>query len=129
ERAADGKPLRAVGTHLDITPRKQAEAIVAESRERLERLVAEVPGVVYQYLQRPDGTACFPYASPGMLAVYGISASEAAESAEKVFVTIHPDDLDRVSRSIEVSRRELSPWRCEYRVSEAGGRVRWLLGH
>lgn len=129
ERGPDGAPLRAVGTYLNITPRKQAEAIVAESRERLQRLVAEVPGVVYQYLQRPDGSACFPYASPGMVQVYGISDAEAAASAEKVFAIIHRDDLERVKATIEESMRELSPWRCEYRVTDPDGRVRWLLGH
>ena len=46
-RAADGTPLRAVGTHLDITERKRAEAAMQEmnrhliqSRQHLRNLVA-----------------------------------------------------------------------------------------
>lgn len=129
ERAADGSAVRMTGTHLDITLRKQVEATIAESRERLERLVAEVPGVVYQYLLRADGSSCFPYASPGIRAVYGVDAEEAAASSEKVFEIIHPDDFERVAASIRESAETLSPWRCEYRVRDADGGVRWLLGH
>ncbi|WP_123785206.1 diguanylate cyclase [Pseudazoarcus pumilus] len=129
ERAADGSAIRMTGTHADITSRKLAEAAIAESRERLEKLVAEVPGVVYQFLMRPDGSTCFPYASPGIRAVYGVDAAQAAASAEKVFEIIHPDDFERVTASIRESAERLAPWRCEYRVRDADGSVRWLLGH
>lgn len=128
-RGAGGEPLRMVGTHLDITARKNAERLEEASRERLARLVAEVPGVVYQYLLRADGTSCFPYASPGMLNVYGIDPSEAAASADKVFALIHPADLARVSESIQVSAERLESWRCEYRVRQPDGALRWLQGH
>lgn len=128
-RRPDGSPHRVVGTHLDITPRKTADARASEARERLARLVAEVPGVVYQFLRKPDGTASFPYASPGMLGIYGLSADEAAVSANKVFERIHRGDLERVSQSIEASAEHLAAWRCEYRVVDPDGRVRWLLGH
>ena len=32
-------------------------------QENLRKIASLVPGVVYQYLLRPDGTSCFPYAS------------------------------------------------------------------
>jgi|GEM_PF-3051969 len=41
ERGADGRPLRACGTHLDITPRKQAEAELEKSFNQLEDMVYE----------------------------------------------------------------------------------------
>lgn len=128
-RAADGSAVRVVGTHLDITPRKQAEAFERESRARISRLVAEVPGVVYQYLLRPDGSSSFPYASPGMRSIYGLAEEEVAISAEKVFERLHPGDRERVTRSILESAEKLSTWRCEYRVCDPGSGVRWLLGH
>ncbi|WP_205754875.1 PAS domain-containing protein [Azoarcus sp. DD4] len=123
-----GAALRVVGTHLDITERKEAEAVRAELRGRIAKLVAEVPGVIYQYLLRPDGTSHFPYASPGIADIYRVTPEEAAESADKVFANLHPDDVERVSASIRQSGEQLSTWRCEYRVRFADGTVRWLLG-
>ena len=41
ERDAEGKPVRMVGTHQDVTNRKKAEAELTEYRERLEEMVQE----------------------------------------------------------------------------------------
>ena len=129
ERRDDGTARRMVGTVLDISDRKRAEMAEKLSRERLSKLVSEVPGTVYQYLLRADGSSCFPYASPGIQNIYGISSDEAAVSAEKVYAHVHPADLARVRASILESAQKLANWRCEYRVLHAGETVRWVLGH
>lgn len=123
-----GAPLRAVGTHLDITARKQAEAARAELQARLSKLVAQVPGMVYQYRLRPDSTACYPYASPGIRDIYQLQPDDVRHNADPIFSVIHPDDLQRVMTSIRVSAVNLTPWQCEYRVRFANGVVRWLSG-
>jgi len=40
---ADGKPVRFTGTHLDVTVTERARALLAQERERLHALVAELP--------------------------------------------------------------------------------------
>ncbi len=128
EWMADGRPRRMAGTVLDISDRKHAEAAAQASQERLAKLMREVPGVVYQYLQRADGSACIPYASPGVEALYGISAAEVEHSADKMIARLHPADRHRVLHSIAQSADNLQPWRCEYRARLPDGQVRWVLG-
>jgi len=128
EHASDGSPLRMAGTVLDISDRKVAEAAAQDWRERLTKLIHQVPGAVYQYLQRADGTACLPYASPGIEGIYGVTPEEAALSADKIVAHVHPNDRHRVLESIQASAQQLTTWRCEHRVLLPNGTLRWVFG-
>lgn len=128
EHAANGTPLLMAGTLMDISDRKMAEAEAERFSERLTKLMHEVPGVVYQYLQHADGSSCFPYASQGLQLIYELTPDEVSVSAHKVFDRLHPADRQRVIESIEDSAYQLSVWRCEYRVTPPSGKVRWVLG-
>ncbi len=53
-RDPDGKPLRVIGTNMDITERKEAEEALRTSEQRYRKLFeATVAGA---YVTRPDGT-------------------------------------------------------------------------
>ena len=99
------------------------------THDRLVQIAAQVPGVVYQYLLRPDGSSCFPYASEGIRQIYRVAPEEVRYDATKVLDTLHPDDHDDVIASIEHSARTLQPWRHEYRVRFENGETRWLCGN
>jgi PAS domain S-box-containing protein len=108
--------------------RQRLESARAEMLGRLEKIGRQVPGMIYQFRVRPDGTACFPYASDGVRTIFGLSPEEVREDAGKVFAAIHPDDLAMVRRSNAESARTLAPWHREYRVRPAGGAEHWVLG-
>lgn len=100
----------------NITARKQTEIALKESSDLLKNLTSQVPGTIYQFLLRPDGTSCFPYSSMGIKDIYGVTPEQVKTSADLVFAVLHPDDLESVSEKIQQSANELSPWRDEYRV-------------
>ncbi|HRQ58677.1 MAG TPA: diguanylate cyclase, partial [Azoarcus taiwanensis] len=115
---------------ISVFWRRHAEQTrrIAETGQRLEKLVAQVPGAVYQYRMRPDGSTCFPYASPGIQDIYGLEPLAVNTTAEPAFARIHPADLPQVSRSIHESAEQLALWRCEYRVMQPDGSIRWVSG-
>ncbi|MCE9611777.1 MAG: PAS domain-containing protein [Chthoniobacter sp.] len=125
----DGKLAGLEGTCQDVTARRLAEEAQAEALGRLQKIAGRVPGVVYQYRLRPDGTACLPYASEGLREMYGVDPEEVRDDATKVFVRHHPDDLPGLAASIEKSARDLSPWSYEARLIADDGSVRWLAGN
>ncbi len=124
----DGKVVRVYGTVQDITALHDAEMRQRELARRLEKIAAQVPGMVYQLLLRPDGSACMPYASPGVFELYGVLPEQLANDATPILQATHPEDRDLLIDSIHKSAEKLEPWICEYRVPDAGGALRWLLG-
>lgn len=124
-----GRVQRVVGINIDVTERILAESLRREIDERLQKIAAQLPGVVYQFRLYPDGRLCFPYASEGIRQIYRVSPEEVRLDASPVFAILHPDDLSRVSQSIADSAATLQPWRCEYRVKHHDGTIRWLLGN
>ncbi|MBF0256085.1 MAG: PAS domain S-box protein [Gammaproteobacteria bacterium] len=119
--------LHAVALY-DITERKQAEEAVLEALARVDRLAQHVPGMLYQYHLRPDGSSCFPYASSGIKEIYAVLPEQVSQDAQAVFKVIHPDDLQRVSESIQLSARTLSDWHEQYRLNLPDGRTIWVEG-
>jgi len=125
-------------TMTDITKIKQAEALAIITAERmqtekalnrLQKIASQLPGVVFQFRLRADGSSCFPYASDAIRNIYRLSPEEVREDASKVFALIHPDDYDDIITAIRKSEWDLSPWRHEYRVKFDDGTVRWLSGN
>ena len=108
---------------------RELEATRDQALVRLQKIANRVPGMVYQYLLRPDGSSCFPFASEAINQIYRVSPDEVREDASKVFANLHPDDYDGVAASIEQSAREMTPWVYEYRVKFDDGTIRWLLGN
>jgi PAS domain S-box-containing protein len=128
-RDTAGRPTRIVGMNTDLTERRRAELARMAALDILQKVAAHVPGVVYQYRVRADGTAHFPYASDKIREVYRVTPEEVALTSDAVAAILHPDDASGVWASIETSRANLTPWMHEYRVRFADGTVRWLHGN
>lgn len=115
------------GSDTDITKRKLAEEKVQRSYDLLRRLTDRVPGVVYQYLLRPDGSSCFPISSRGMWDIYNVTPEEVREDATPVFGRLHPEDYDEVVETIMASARDLTLFHSEFRVILPEGGVQWRM--
>ncbi|WP_170294890.1 PAS domain-containing protein [Roseospira navarrensis] len=129
EWTADGRPARMTGTHADVTERVTRATEIQAQRNLLANLAQQVPGVIYQFALKADGTMCFPFASEGIREIYGIAPDDVKTDATPAQDRIHPADVDRVIAEIEESARMLSPWRSEYRVVLPDRGVSWREGH
>ncbi len=113
---------------IDVTERRRVHEALASRDRLLEKLSDEVPGGIYQYRLDADGHSCFPYASQGLYDIYEVDLQVLHEDATAVFERIHPDDLERVRRSVRYSAEHLTPWREEYRVCLPRAGLRWVRG-
>jgi PAS domain S-box-containing protein len=107
----------------------EREAASKEAQNLLGGIASRVPGMVYQFRLRADGSSCFPYSSAGIRNIYRVEPEEVREDASRVSAILHPDDSDAVAASISQSAERLTLWRHEYRVKFVDGTVRWLQGN
>ncbi|RLS74167.1 MAG: PAS domain S-box protein [Planctomycetota bacterium] len=110
----------------DVTERVRAEAAQVEAFDRLKKIAGRIPGVVYQFRIRPDGTACFPYASNGMREMFEVDPDDVRENLAAPDNLIDPKGL---WQSIKKSAKELTLWVHEFQIRRSDGAVRWLAGN
>ncbi|MEI6064855.1 MAG: PAS domain-containing protein, partial [Pseudanabaena sp. ELA748] len=99
-----------------------------ELGHRLEEISHQIPGMIYQYHLRTDGSSHFHYASQGIRDIYDVSPEDVCEDASVVFTRLHPEDLELVVKTIAESSQNLTVWQCEYRVQFDDGRIIWVHG-
>lgn len=108
---------------------RSAQAAIQETSSRLLKIASRVPGMVYQFLLRPDGSSCFPFASEHIRDIFRVSPEDVREDATAAFTILHPDDLAGLMASIQASANNLTPWHHEYRVKFDDDAVHWLSGN
>ncbi len=110
----------------DISERKRSDTARQQALNALQKIASRVPGMVYQFRVRPDGSACFPYASEAIGQIYRVAPEDVLEDASPMYAALHPEDRERVRASIDASRQNLTPWQAEYRLRFEDGTESWL---
>ncbi|MEG4532458.1 PAS domain S-box protein [Microcoleus sp. D2_18a_D3] len=123
---ASGKAVRMVGSITDITERKQAEEALRETEARFQKLSANVPGIIYQFLLCPDGSFSFPYISGACRELLEVEPEDVLKNAALVTDLIHPEDRQNHDESVAISAQSLQPGQWEGRMVLPSGNIRWF---
>lgn len=105
-----------------------SELTQGQRLEHLEHIISQIPGMVFQCKQTPDGLRSFPYVSDGIKEIYGFSPEQVRLDSQCTQQLVHPDDLQRLNDSIARSASTLSIWHEEYRVLHPQHGQLWLEG-
>jgi PAS domain S-box-containing protein len=115
-----------VGTVIDITERRRAEAVIREQDAELRQMLDLAPQHVRVY--GPGGERL--YANRIALDYYGVTFEEWQQTSGNAFrssLFVHPDDQKRVAREFDANRSSGSAYESEVRVRGADGNYRWFL--
>jgi PAS domain S-box-containing protein len=121
-----GQVRAIIGVSQDITERKRAEEALRASEERFQSIVANVPGMVYQFIRRPDGAVEWPFVSEGCRELFHLEPETFQTHPTLLLESIHPDDRPSFEQSIAVSAQSLTPWNWEGRRLLPEGGVQWV---
>lgn len=131
-RGVQGIAVKTVAMIQDITLQKQAEAALRQQLEMqalLSKIMATVPGAIYSYQLRPDGSICMPFASAALVQLFGIAPEAVRDDASWLMERIHREDIAAVRQSIAFSYEAMTPWRAEFRAIHPDKGELWIDGH
>ncbi|MGK7901297.1 MAG: PAS domain S-box protein [Hormoscilla sp.] len=109
-----------------IGDRPLRESALEKSENRFQKLTANVPGMIYQFLLQADAGVCFPYVSPRCLSLCELEPEALQQDAHLFFQLLHPDDRQGFEASITASVDTLQPWHWEGRIITPSGQIKWL---
>ena len=120
ERDKDGRVIRLVGAHIDITDQMLARETLRESEDRFRLIADSAPVPIW--VTKLDRKRSF--ANQAYVDFVGLPYDEAIDfDWRKV---LHPDDLPHVLQQSVQGEASLKPFVLEARYKNAGGEWRWL---
>jgi len=105
---------------------QQAEVALRQSQLRLEKIAANVPGRIFQFLQRPDGSRSLLYASSGCRELYELEPEEIQANFQVLADLMHPDDREAYEQSVAASAATGETWVWEGRMVTPSGKLKWI---
>ncbi|NJR22275.1 MAG: PAS domain S-box protein [Richelia sp. CSU_2_1] len=117
-----------VGTIRDITEYRRQQTALEHSEARFQKLVANLPGLIYQFRLSATGKKSFPYISSGSRQLYELEPEAIEQNAELIFGRVHPDDRQHLEESIAISAATMQPWHSQWRHILLSGKIKWLQG-
>ena len=110
----------------DISEHKAAQRALEESEARFRDLAANVPGVIYQWVERADGAHGYSYVSPRSKDLFDVDARTL--EADWRALPLHPEDHDAWRESLARAAATGEDWSFEGRFVLPDGQVKWWRG-
>jgi len=104
-----------------------AQQKLLETQQLLTEIAGTIPGVVYQFYARPDGSMGFYYVSSRAPEIFGIN-NDADRFFDQFYAQADPRDRDTILSSIREAVSLESPWDIEGRFIRPTGETIWFQG-
>ncbi|MEH2068700.1 MAG: PAS domain S-box protein [Nostoc sp.] len=91
----------------------------------LSKIAVNLPGVIFQLLQRQDASVSVLYLSSGCQNLFEIEPEVIAADFQALSKLIHPQDLKVFKESITVCSTTFTPWHWEGRIITPSG-MKWI---
>ncbi len=107
-----------------LVEKKEMQSRLVQAEAQFRFLVEQIPAITYTAALDVPGKLL--YVSP-QLSSLGYSPEELTAQIGGLRSHVHPDDRQRAEEAFDQVRATGKPLRCEYRVLDRDGEVRWFL--
>ncbi|HSN66278.1 MAG TPA: PAS domain S-box protein, partial [Fusibacter sp.] len=111
----------------DLRQQKQAEIVAQTADRHFRRMVANVPGMIYQYVQCADGTGFFPFVGYNCSSMFDVSPELVQQDADVFWRMVHPDDFFAFKVASSLAGKTLQSCEVELKVRIPDGRSKWIV--
>jgi PAS domain S-box-containing protein len=108
------------------SPDRSTSASATTGECNLQAIATNLPGIIYQLIQFPDGSRAFAYISTGCRDLWELEPDAIQQDVRSLWNLIHPDDLPRLEAAIAHSAEQLSICSVEYRLITPSGKLKWF---
>lgn len=112
-----------IWNHLE---RRRVEQELRAEQSRIDKIAASSPSMICSFRVSHDGNVTYPFVSPAIESLYGVTAAQLAVDDDFIESRIHPEDRPRVRVSIRKSRESMSLWNEAYRFEHPGKGEIWV---
>lgn len=105
---------------------EQTQAALRASEARFQKLAANIPGIIYQFILRANGSMALLYVSSACRQIHEVEPEEFQQTMG--FDLVHPGDRLSLHETISLSAHTLQPWHWEGRIITHTGKVKWVQG-
>jgi C4-dicarboxylate-specific signal transduction histidine kinase len=109
----------------DIQKNKEEKKDLKVSKEQLESVAQNLPGILYTFFMKPCGEVGFSYMTEKAQEIYGFRADEIIANPSITFENIHPNDLPDLNLAIADSAKNMTEFQWMGRVLN-GSKTKWI---
>lgn len=125
EWTADNKPIRMIGSHLNVTDEMAIKEELQQSRDQFQALVANIPGITYRCLA--DDSWTMLYMSGSIDPLSGYPADDFINNKVRSYASvIHPEDAPYLDEEMGKAIQNQTSWLLLYRVFHKDGSIRYV---
>lgn len=125
ERNKNGRATRALGVHLDINNRKNAELELIKSQQRLEALISNLPGMVYR--SSVNNSFAVSFASDGVAKLTGYPVKDFIDGKVSIFKLMKDSYKARIKQEVEDAIAKKEPFTLIYEIETKNNGTKHLL--
>lgn len=108
-----------------LKTRRQKPALALQwSGEKLDKILQNLPAMVYQFMALGNGEIYFTYINSGCSALCEIEAEKIQKNSRQLFKIIHPEDNQQFIFSLKKAIANLETWEWQGRLILPSGKIK-----